>query len=64
MATLTKKEIRLKFINHPNPRGIIEEHFGDYYKYDEEVSLYYNSICFLEVVRVNNLWDNLTKVLC
>lgn len=63
MATLTKKEIRIKFINHPNSHGIIEEHFDDYYKYDEEMSLYYNIICFLEVVRVNNLWDSLIKVL-
>ena len=63
MATLTKKEIRIKFINHPNPRRIIKEHFEGYYKYDEEMSLYYNIICFLEVVRVNNLWDSLTKVL-
>lgn len=64
MATLTKKEIRVNFINHPNPRGIIEEYFGDHYKYDEEKSLYYNIICFLEVVRINCLWDNLTKVIC
>ena len=63
MATLTKKEIRLKFINHPNSRGIIEDHFSEYYKYDEEQSLYYNIICFLEIVRTKGLWDNLTKVL-
>ena len=63
MATLTKKEIRIKFINHPNSRGIIEEHFGDYYKYDEEMSLYYNTICFLEIVRTKGLWDNLIKAL-
>ena len=63
MATLTKREIRLEFINHPNSRGIIEDNFSEYYKYDEELSLYNNIVCFLEVVRVNKLWNSLTKVL-
>ena len=63
MATLTKKEIRIKFINHPNSQGIIQDYFSEYYKYDEELSLYNNIICFLEIVRVNKLWDSLIKVL-
>ena len=63
MATLTKNDIRIRFVDHPNSRGIIEEHFNDYYKYDEELSLYSNQICFLEEVRIKNLWDNLIKAL-
>lgn len=63
MATLTKRDIRVKFINHPNPRRIIEENYSDYFKYNEAESLYFNIINFLEIVRINNLWDSLEKVM-
>ena len=63
MATLTKRDIRVKFINHPNPQRIIEENYSEYFKYNETESLYFNIINFLEIVRINNLWDSLEKIM-
>lgn len=63
MATLTKRDIRIQFINHPNPRRIIEENYSEYFKYNEAESLYFNIVNFLEVVRINNLWDSLEKIM-
>lgn len=60
---INKKDIRLNFIHHPNPRRIIEENYSEYFKYNEKESLYFNIVNFLEVVRVNNLWDSLEKIM-
>ena len=35
MTTRNKMDVRLEFIHHPNPRRIIEEHYNDYFKYNE-----------------------------
>ena len=63
MATLTKRDIRIEFIHHPNPQRIIEENYSEYFKYNEAESLYFNIVNFLEVVRINNLWDSLEKIM-
>ena len=63
MATRNKMDVRLEFVHHPNPRRIIEEHYNDYFKYNENESLYWNIINFLEYVRVNNLWDSLIEIM-
>lgn len=62
MAALTKKDIRIKFIRHPNPNRIIVDNFSDVYRWNEAESQYWNIIVFLEVVRQNNLWDRLEKL--
>lgn len=60
---MTKMDIRLALINHPNPSKIIIDNFNDVYKWNDEESHYWNIIVFLEDVRQNNLWDRLEKVL-
>ena len=60
---MTKKEIRLALIKHPNPNRIIIGNFNDVYKWTVSESQYWNVIVFLEVVRQNNLWDRLEKSL-
>ena len=60
---MTKKELRIALINHANPQRIIEQHFCDKFLYNENESQYWNVINFLEVVRLNNLWGDLEKVL-
>lgn len=55
---ITKRDIRIKLIQHANPKSIIEL-FNDRYKYDGEKSQYTNVIDFLEFVRNNNLWNEL-----
>lgn len=62
MATPIKRDIRIEFIHHPTPRRIIEN-YVEYFKYNEEESLYFNIINFLEIVRINNLWDSLEKIM-
>lgn len=59
---MTKMDIRLALIKHPNPSKIIDN-FSDVYSWNDEESLFGNIILFLEVVRQNNLWDRLEKLL-
>ena len=58
---MTKMDLRLALIKHPNPKRIIVDNFSDVYKWNNEESYYWNTIVFLEVVRQNNLWDRLDK---
>lgn len=58
---MTKKDIRLALINHPNPNRVIVNNFSDVYRWNVAESQYWNVIMFLEVVRQNNLWDRLDK---
>lgn len=60
---MTKKDLRIALINHANPQIIIEQYFCDKVSYNENESQYWNVINFLEVVRLNNLWGDLEKVL-
>ena len=55
---ITKRDIRIKLIQHANPKSIIEL-FNDRYKYDDEKSEYTNIIEFLECVREKKLWVEL-----
>lgn len=59
---MTKMDIRLALIKQPNPSKIIDN-FSDVYSWNDEESLFGNIILFLEVVRQNNLWDRLEKLL-
>ena len=61
--SLTKMDIRLALCKHPNPNRIIIDNFNDIYRWNNEESNYWNIIVFLEVVRQNNLWDRLEKLL-
>ena len=56
-------DIRLALCKHPNPSNIIIGNFSDVYKWNDEESLFGNIVLFLEVVRQNNLWDRLEKLL-
>ena len=58
---MTKMDIRLALIKHPNPNRVIIDNFSDVYRWDDEESLFGNIVLFLEVVRQNNLWDRLDK---
>ena len=58
---MTKMDIRLALIKHPDPSKIIGN-FSDVYSWNDEESLFGNIILFLEVVRENNLWDRLEKL--
>jgi hypothetical protein len=60
---MTKMDIRLALINHPNPNRVIVNNFSDVYRWNVAESQYWNVIMFLEVVRQNNLWDKLEKSL-
>ena len=60
---MTKMDIRLALIKHPNPNRVIINHFSDVYRWNDEESLFGNIVMFLEVVRQNNLWDRLEKSL-
>lgn len=60
---MTKRELRILFINHPAAKEIIETHFYDVFSYVDNESLYWNQINFLETIRVKNLWDKLKKVM-
>lgn len=59
---MTKKDIRLALCKRPNPNKIIDN-FNDIYRWNNEESDYWNIIVFLEIVRQNNLWDRLEKLL-
>ena len=54
---VSKRDVRLKFINSVKAKRIINE--MDSHFYDDNVSPYYNIMRFLEKVRVENLWGEL-----
>ena len=60
---MTKMEIRLALIKHPNPNRVIINNFSDVYNWNVAESTFGNIVMFLEVVRQNNLWDKLEKLL-
>ena len=60
---MTKKDLRIALIKHPNPSKIIIDNFSDVYRWNVAESQYWNIIVFLEDVRQNNLWDRLEKAL-
>ena len=60
---MTKMDLRLALIRHPNPNRIIVDNFSDVYEWNAEEALFGNIVLFLEVVRQNNLWDRLEKLL-
>ena len=59
---MTKMDIRIALINHPNPKRIIVDNFSDVYNWNADESHYWNIIVFLEVVRQNKLWDRLVEL--
>ena len=59
---MKKIDIRLALCKHPNPNKIIDN-FNDIYRWNNEESNYWNIIVFLEIVRQNNLWNRLEKLL-
>ena len=56
---MTKKELRVAFVNHAGSRKIMETYFYDIFTYIENESLYWNQINFLEMIRLKNLWYDL-----
>lgn len=54
---VTKRDVRLKFINNIKAKRIINE--MDPHFYDEKISPYYNIMRFIEKVRIENLWGEL-----
>lgn len=56
-------DLRIALCKHPNPKRIIVDNFSDVYKWNNEELLFGNIVLFLEVVRQNNLWDRLEKLL-
>lgn len=60
---MTKMDIRLALIKHPNPNRVIINNFSDVYRWNVAESTFGNIVLFLEVVRKNNLWDRLEKLL-
>ena len=60
---MTKMDIRLALCNHPNPKRIIVDNFSYVYRWNNGESHYWNIIMFLELVRYNNLWHRLEKLL-
>ena len=54
---VTKRDVRLKLINNGKAKSIIAKMDSSFY--DEDVSLYYNVIRFLEKVRMENRWEEL-----
>lgn len=59
---MTKFDLRIALINHPNPKRIIVDNFSDVYNWNADESHYWNIIVFLEVVRQNKLWDRLDEL--
>jgi hypothetical protein len=57
-----KMDLRIALINHPNPNRVIVNNFSNVYRWNVAESQYWNVIMFLEVVRQNNLWDRLEKL--
>lgn len=60
---MNKMDIRLALCKHPNPKRIIVDNFSYVYRWNNGVSLFGNIVLFLELVRYNNLWDRLKKLL-
>ena len=60
---MTKMELRLKLINHVNPKDIVIDNFSDVYEWNTYYSQYHNLVVFLEIVRIQNLWDKLKEIL-
>ena len=60
---MTKMDIRLALCKHPNPNRIIIDSFSDVYRWNVAESSFGNIVLFLELVRQNNLWDKLEKLL-
>lgn len=58
-----KMDLRIALIRHPDPKRIIVDNFSDVYKWNDEESIFGNIVLFLEIVRQNNLWDRLEKLL-
>ena len=56
-------DLRIALCKHPDPNRIIIDNFSDVYRWNDEESLFGNIVMFLEVVRQNNLWDRLEKLL-
>ena len=54
---VTKRDVRLKLINNGRAKNIIAKIDSSFY--DEDVSLYYNVMRFLEKVRKENRWEEL-----
>ena len=60
---MNKMDLRIALCKHPDPNRIIINNFSDVYRWNDEESLFGNIVMFLEVVRQNNLWDKLEKLL-
>lgn len=56
-------DLRIALCSHPDPKRIIVDNFSDVYKWNVAESSFGNIVMFLEVVRQNNLWDRLEKLL-
>ena len=59
---ITLRTLRSALCSHPNPKRIIVDNFSDVYEWNAEEALFGNIVLFLEVVRQNNLWDKLEKL--
>ena len=59
---MIKMDLRLLLCSHPDSKRIIVDNFSDVYKWNNEELLFGNIVLFLEVVRQNNLWDRLEKL--
>ena len=60
---MTKKDLRIALCSHPDPKRIIVDNFSYVYRWNDEERLFGNIVLFLELVRYNNLWDKLEKLL-
>ena len=58
---VTKRDVRLKLINNGKAKKIIEKMDSAFY--NEDVSLYYNVMRFLEKVRRENKWEELWTIM-
>lgn len=60
---ISKREVRIAFTQYPHAKNIIQELGEKLYHYDDNQSLYFNIMRFLEIVRQYNLWGELwTKI--
>lgn len=60
---MNKMDLRIALCNHPDPKRIIVDNFSYIYRWNNGESLFGNIVLFLELVRYNNLWDRLEKLL-
>ena len=60
---MIKMDLRIALCKHHDPKRIIVDNFSDVYRWDDEESFFGNIVLFLEIVRQNNLWDRLEKLL-